>query len=87
MTPAERHLSPTERRVVARLAQGDTYQQIGDRLGISPETAATHRRNAVLRLHARSVPHLVALAIAYRLIPANVAMPKEVVPSGPQTDT
>jgi DNA-binding CsgD family transcriptional regulator len=67
------HLSPTERRVVARIAQGDTYQQIADRLGISPETVATHRRNAGLRLHARNTVHLIALAIGYRLIPANTA--------------
>jgi DNA-binding CsgD family transcriptional regulator len=73
VTAPAAHLSPTERRVVARLALGDTHQQIADRLGIGVETVATHRRNAGLRLHARSTAHLVAIAIAHRLIPANTA--------------
>lgn len=68
------HLSPQQTRVVARLAQGDTYPQAGQHLYLATSTIRQHRNKAAKRLGARNTPHLVALAIAYRLIPAGTAL-------------
>ncbi|MFI0897730.1 response regulator transcription factor [Streptomyces sp. NPDC020983] len=61
-------LSPAQTRVVTRLAHGDTYQQAAARLCISPGTVKNHRDDAAQRLGARNTTHLVALALAHRLV-------------------
>jgi PAS domain S-box-containing protein len=56
-------LTDREREVVRLVALGSTGREIADELHISHETARTHIRNAMVKLHARSRAHLVAQAI------------------------
>ena len=57
-----RALSPREREIVTLLAAGETGEQIARQLFLSPDTVATHIRNAMTRLGAKTRPHLVMLA-------------------------
>jgi len=61
-------LSLRQRQVVALLAQGQTSKEIGAKLGISPHTVETHRKNIlkILGIHSRSA--LVRLAMRSGLI-------------------
>lgn len=47
-------LSPREREVLDLLASGYIYKEIGDQLGISPETVRTHVKNICEKMHVRS---------------------------------
>lgn len=58
-----RVLTPRERTVLARLAEGLTGEQIAAELGLSPETIRTHVRNAMEKLGARTRAHAVVLAL------------------------
>jgi DNA-binding CsgD family transcriptional regulator len=68
VTPAP-FLSPAETRVVAEIARGGDYAAIAARLHLSIHTIKTTRRRAIRHMGATSTAHLVALAIAHRLIP------------------
>lgn len=68
-------LSPAERRVVAEIARGGDYAAVAARLHLSVHTIKTTRRRALRHMGATSTAHLVALAIAHRLIPAGTALP------------
>ena len=57
-------LTTREREIVSALATGGHTEEIADRLGMTPDTARTHIRNAMRRLGARTRPHAVAVAIA-----------------------
>ncbi len=61
-------LTAREREVVRLVALGSTAREIGDELHISHDTARTHVRNAMEKLHARSRAHLVAKALASGLV-------------------
>lgn len=50
----EEQLSPREREVLDLLAGGYIYKEIGDKLGISPETVRTHVKNICEKMHVRS---------------------------------
>jgi DNA-binding CsgD family transcriptional regulator len=63
-------LSDREREVVHLVALGHTAREIGDELHISHDTVRTHVRNAMSKLHARSSPQLVAIALGHGLIHA-----------------
>lgn len=55
--PAPTHaddLSPREREVLDLLACGYIYKEIGDKLGISPETVRTYVKNICEKMHVRS---------------------------------
>jgi DNA-binding CsgD family transcriptional regulator len=69
------YLTPAEKRVVAEIARGGGYQDIAVRLGLAVETIKTTRGRAMRHIGATTTPHLVALAIAHRLIPAGTALP------------
>lgn len=56
-----RRLSPRERDVVARMAEGMTNKEIGRALGISPRTVEIHRTNALTKLGARHSAEAVRL--------------------------
>jgi DNA-binding CsgD family transcriptional regulator/ketosteroid isomerase-like protein len=56
-------LSPREREILSRLAEGGTIPEIADELVLSPLTVRTHVRNAKDKLHARTTAHAVAIAI------------------------
>jgi len=47
-------LSPREREVLELLACGYIYKEIGDKLGISPETVRTYVKNICEKMHVRS---------------------------------
>ena len=56
-------LSAREREVVQGLAVGDSTEQIGLSLEMSPHTVRTHLRNIMRKLDARTRAHAVAIAI------------------------
>jgi DNA-binding CsgD family transcriptional regulator len=56
-------LSTRELDVIAGLAAGDSTDQIGVALGMSPHTVRTHLRNIMRKLEARTRAHAVAIAI------------------------
>jgi DNA-binding CsgD family transcriptional regulator len=57
-------LSPRERDVLAGLAIGDSTEEIGLTLRMSPHTVRTHLRNIMRKLEARTRAHAVAIALA-----------------------
>jgi DNA-binding CsgD family transcriptional regulator len=61
-------LTRREADVLTLLAEGFTYEEIGRRLAISPETARTHLQKASERLGASTRTHAVATAIRLGLI-------------------
>jgi DNA-binding NarL/FixJ family response regulator len=61
-------LTQREADVLALLAEGHTYEAIGRRLKISPETVRTHLQKASDRLNASTRTHAVATAIRLGLI-------------------
>lgn len=56
-------LSARERDVLGGLARGESTEQIGVALELSPHTVRTHLRNIMRKLDARSRAHAVAIAI------------------------
>jgi two-component system, NarL family, response regulator NreC len=61
-------LTARERGVLQLAAQGLSNGDIGDRLGISPRTAETHRANLLRKLGLQSQTELVRFAVARGLI-------------------
>lgn len=59
-------LTPRQRQVFERLAQGMTHQQISAAIGITPRTVKLHRAALMLRLQCRNLPELVRLHDASR---------------------
>ena len=57
--PPEVHLTPTERRVLALLAELKTTRQIAAELGVSPRTIDNHRANLSAKLGLQG-PHALA---------------------------
>ena len=60
-------LTPRERQVLSLVAHGYTSRQIGEKLGISPRTAETHRVNIGRRLGIRNVAQMVRYAIENKI--------------------
>ncbi len=60
-------LTARGREVLSLLAQGLTSAQIARRLGISVETASTHRRNLMRRLGLRNKAELIRYALERRI--------------------
>ena len=56
-------LSARERDVLGGLASGESTEQIGLSLTMSPHTVRTHLRNIMRKLEARTRAHAVAIAI------------------------
>jgi DNA-binding NarL/FixJ family response regulator len=65
-TPGLDALSPTERRVLALVAQGKTSREIGEALFISPRTVESHRANIGEKLDLRGTNALITFAVANR---------------------
>jgi two-component system, NarL family, response regulator DesR len=65
---AASELTRREADVLTLLAEGFTYEEIGRRLAISPETVRTHLQKASERLGASTRTHAVATAIRLGLI-------------------
>jgi DNA-binding NarL/FixJ family response regulator len=67
--PARRtELTAREAEVLGLLAEGLSYESIGNRLAISSETVRTHVRKACERLNASTSTQAVATALRQRLI-------------------
>jgi two-component system response regulator NreC len=61
-------LTPREREVLTRLAEGESNTEIGGSLGISPKTVARHRENIMGKLNLHSRTELVKYAIRKGII-------------------
>jgi len=57
-------LSDKERLVIAELARGNTTEEIGTILSVSPHTVRTHVKNAMRKLEARTRAHAVAISLS-----------------------
>jgi DNA-binding NarL/FixJ family response regulator len=68
--PFRRLLTPREREIVQRIAEGQSNKEIAAALGISAKTVDSHRNNIMRRLQLRSVIELVRYAIRETLIAA-----------------
>ena len=64
------HLTTREADVLQLLARGCTYTQVGDRLGVSWNTVASHVKNIYRKLEVRSARAAVWRAFELRLLGA-----------------
>lgn len=60
-------LSPRNRQVLGLIAEGFTSTEIAKRLGISNETAMTHRRNLMRKLGLRNKAELIRYALQHNI--------------------
>jgi PAS domain S-box-containing protein len=60
-------LSARQREVLALLAEGLTAAEVAARLGISPETASTHRRDLMRKLGLRNKAELIRYALEHEI--------------------
>ncbi|GAA4316280.1 helix-turn-helix transcriptional regulator [Compostibacter hankyongensis] len=64
----DRRLSPQETRILQYMAEGLSSKQIADKLKISENTIANHRKNMLKKTSTKNVAELVALACRSGLI-------------------
>jgi DNA-binding NarL/FixJ family response regulator len=64
----DERLTPQETRLVRALAEGASYEQTADRLGVSLNTVRTYVRSVYEKLHVHSKSAAVSKAIRARLI-------------------
>jgi DNA-binding NarL/FixJ family response regulator len=65
----EQSLTPHETRIVRMLADGDSYQEVGDRLGITVNTVRNYIRRIYEKLQVHTKSQAVSKALRGRLIP------------------
>jgi two-component system response regulator NreC len=70
-------LSPREGEVLRLLAQGHTYQEAGDHLGVSVRTIETHRKRLSDKLGLRTRAQLFRFAVQAGLLEADAARPAD----------
>ena len=56
-------LTPRERQVLTRVITGMVNREVAEDLSISPKTVELHRWNLMKKMHAGSVPDLVAMCL------------------------
>jgi len=61
-------LTSREADVIWLIARGCTYSQVGDRLGVSPHTVASHIKNAYRKLGVHSAAAAVMRAMELGLL-------------------
>ncbi len=66
--PAKPSLTPREREIVQRLAEGCSAREIAAELSISPKTVEAHRSNVMRKLNLHSVSELVRYAVRNKII-------------------
>lgn len=66
--PGPEVLTPRELEVVRAIAQGLTYREIAERMGISEKTVATHRERAAEKLGLKSRVDLARWATKHNLL-------------------
>lgn len=65
-------LTPRELEVLVQVAMGHPNKVVAYELGISPRTVEIHRARVIEKMNARSLSHLVRLAIRANLLPDEV---------------
>ena len=65
----DQSLTPHETRIVRMLAEGDSYQDVGDRLGITVNTVRNYIRRIYEKLQVHTKSQAVSKALRGRLIP------------------
>jgi DNA-binding NarL/FixJ family response regulator len=65
----EHTLTPHEIRIVRMLADGDSYHEVGERLGITVNTVRNYIRRIYDKLHVHTKSQAVSKALRGRLIP------------------
>lgn len=65
----EQALTPHETRIVRMLAEGDSYQEVGERLGITVNTVRNYIRRIYEKLQVHTKSQAVSKALRGRLIP------------------
>jgi len=65
----EQELTPHEARIMRMLAEGDSYQEVGERLGITVNTVRNYIRRIYEKLHVHTKSQAVSRALRGRLIP------------------
>ena len=68
LRPAPVHLTTRETEVVQLIGGGLSSKQVAARLGIAPRTVETYIEHVRLKMNATNRSHMVALAVADRLI-------------------
>jgi DNA-binding CsgD family transcriptional regulator len=61
-------LTPRETEILQLIAHGLTNKQLEDELGISPDTAESHRSNIIKKLRAKNISNAVAIALRNGII-------------------
>ena len=61
-------LTPRERDVLTGIVAGLTNKEIAQRMGVSPATVITHRKNLTEKLGTRSVSALTIFAVAHGIV-------------------
>ena len=72
-----RPLSPREAEVLRLLAQGHTYQEAADHLGVSVKTVETHRQRLIDKLGLKSRAQLFRFAVQAGLLEGDAARPAD----------
>ncbi|HIY76044.1 MAG TPA: helix-turn-helix transcriptional regulator, partial [Candidatus Sphingobacterium stercorigallinarum] len=57
-----------EKEVLGLIALGYTTSEIGEKLFVSSHTVESHRKNLMEKFNAKSMPAIIKLATAYKLI-------------------
>jgi len=65
----EQRLTPHETRIIKMLAEGDSYHEVGERLGITVNTVRNYIRSIYEKLHVHTKSQAVSKALRGRLIP------------------
>jgi DNA-binding NarL/FixJ family response regulator len=65
----EQALTPHEARIIRMLAEGDSYQEVGEQLGITVNTVRNYIRRIYDKLHVHTKSQAVSKALRGRLIP------------------
>ena len=61
-------LTPREREVLQRVAEGQTNKEIASALGLSPKTVDTHRMHVMQKLDLHDAQSLTRFALRHRLV-------------------
>jgi DNA-binding CsgD family transcriptional regulator len=69
LAKTEQSLTPHEARIIRMLADGDSYQEVGERLGITVNTVRNYIRRIYEKLHVHTKSEAVSKALRGRLIP------------------